>query len=33
MFRRMRMEPIRLFTGEDYVEPLQQFFHRRERRG
>lgn len=30
MFRRMRMEPIRLFTGEDYVEPLQRFFHRRE---
>lgn len=30
MFRRMRMEPIRLFTGEDFVEPLKAFFHRRE---
>ncbi|QDT04335.1 hypothetical protein K227x_27250 [Rubripirellula lacrimiformis] len=30
MFRKMRMEPIRIFTGEDYVEPLQRFFRRRE---
>lgn len=30
MFRRMRMEPIRLFTGEDYARPLQAFFRRRE---
>ena len=29
-FRRMRLEPIRLRTGEDYVKPLQRFFHRRE---
>ncbi|MGB7324356.1 MAG: DUF58 domain-containing protein [Rubripirellula sp.] len=30
MFRRMKMEPIRIMTGEDFVEPLQRFFHRRE---
>ncbi len=33
MLRRMRMEPIRIHTGEDYVDPLQRFFHRRETRG
>ncbi len=32
IFRRMKMEPIRIFTGEDYVDPLQRFFHRREAR-
>lgn len=32
IFRRMRMEPIPIWTGEDYVEPLQRFFHRRETR-
>lgn len=31
MFRRLRMSPIRIRTGEDYVEPLQRFFHLRER--
>jgi hypothetical protein len=30
MFRRLRLQPIRIMTGEDYVEPLQRFFHRRE---
>lgn len=30
IFRRMRLQPIRLSTGEDYVEPLRRFFHRRE---
>ena len=30
LFRRLRMQPIRIATGEDYVEPLQRFFHRRE---
>lgn len=30
MLRRLRLQPIRISTGEDYVEPLQSFFHRRE---
>jgi uncharacterized protein (DUF58 family) len=30
IFRRMRLQPIHLSTGEDYVEPLRRFFHRRE---
>jgi len=30
MFRRLRLAPIRISTGEDYVEPLQRFFHQRE---
>lgn len=30
MLRRLRLQPIRISTGEDYVEPLQRFFHRRE---
>jgi hypothetical protein len=30
MFRRLRLQPIHLDTGQDYVEPLQRFFHRRE---
>jgi uncharacterized protein (DUF58 family) len=30
MFRRMGLQPIHLSTGEDYVEPLRRFFHRRE---
>ena len=30
IFRRLKMSPIRLTTGEDYVEPLKRFFHRRE---
>ena len=30
MFRRMRLAPVRISTGEDYVEPLQRFFHQRE---
>ena len=32
MFRRLRLEPIRLDTGRDFVEPLHRFFHRRETR-
>lgn len=31
MFRRLQMEPIQLTTGEDIVEPLRRFFHRRGR--
>lgn len=31
-FRRMRIEPIDLFTGQSFVEPLQRFFHARETR-
>ncbi|MDE0864289.1 MAG: DUF58 domain-containing protein [Rubripirellula sp.] len=30
IFRRLKMQPIRLSTGEDYVDPLKRFFHRRE---
>ena len=30
MLRKLRLQPIRISTGEDYVEPLQRFFHRRE---
>lgn len=32
MFRRLKMSPIRLKTGEDVVEPLRRFFHSREDR-
>ena len=31
LFRRLGLQPIQLRTGHDYVEPLQRFFHRRER--
>lgn len=30
MFRRLQMEPIHLVTGQDLVEPLRRYFHRRE---
>lgn len=30
IFRRLRLDPIHVSTGEDFVEPLQRFFHRRE---
>ena len=30
MLKKLRLQPIRISTGEDYVEPLQRFFHRRE---
>jgi hypothetical protein len=26
------MDPIYLFTGEDFVDPLRKFFHKREAR-
>ena len=32
LFRTMRIEPIHIYTGEDFVEPLRRFFHRREHR-
>jgi len=28
-FKRLKMDPIHVFTGEDYVDPLREFFHRR----
>ncbi len=31
-FRRMKIDPIDLFTGHSFVEPLQRFFHARETR-
>jgi uncharacterized protein (DUF58 family) len=30
LFRTLRIEPIHIFTGEDFVEPLRRFFHKRE---
>ena len=32
LFRKLRLDPIHVYTGEDFVEPLQRFFHRRENR-
>jgi uncharacterized protein (DUF58 family) len=32
LFGRLRLQPIRISTGEDYVEPLQRFFRQREMR-
>ena len=32
LFRRLRLNPIRLSTGEDFVEPLKKFFRYREKR-
>jgi len=29
-FRTLRLEPIYIYTGEDFVEPLRKFFHKRE---
>jgi uncharacterized protein (DUF58 family) len=29
-FRTLRLEPIHIYTGEDFVEPLRKFFHKRE---
>jgi len=31
LFRALRLDPIYIYTGEDFVDPLQRFFHRRER--
>jgi uncharacterized protein (DUF58 family) len=31
-FKQLRMDPIHVSTGEDFVEPLRKFFHQRERR-
>ena len=30
LFRKLKMDPIQLYTGEDFVEPVRKFFHRRE---
>jgi uncharacterized protein (DUF58 family) len=30
LFRKLRLDPIHIRTGEDFVEPLQKFFRRRE---
>jgi hypothetical protein len=32
LFRSLRLDPIHIDTGEDFVEPLQRFFRRRELR-
>jgi uncharacterized protein (DUF58 family) len=31
LFRKLQLNPIHIYTGEDFVEPLQRFFHQRER--
>lgn len=31
LFRNLQLDPIHIYTGEDFVEPLKRFFHRRER--
>lgn len=30
LFRTLQLEPIHIYTGEDFVEPLRKFFHKRE---
>jgi uncharacterized protein (DUF58 family) len=30
LFRSLRLDPIHIYTGEDFVDPLKRFFHRRE---
>ena len=30
LFRKLKLEPIHIYTGEDFVEPLRKFFHKRE---
>jgi hypothetical protein len=30
LFRSLQIEPIHIYTGEDFVEPLHRFFHKRE---
>lgn len=30
LFRKLRLDPIHIYTGEDFVEPLKRFFRRRE---
>jgi uncharacterized protein (DUF58 family) len=32
LFSKLRMDPIHIYTGEDFVDPLRKFFHRRERK-
>jgi 7-keto-8-aminopelargonate synthetase-like enzyme len=29
LFRRLKIEPIRIMTGQDYVDPIREYFHRR----
>jgi uncharacterized protein (DUF58 family) len=31
LFRKLQLDPIHIYTGKDFVEPLKRFFHRRER--
>jgi uncharacterized protein (DUF58 family) len=30
LFQKLRLDPIHIYTGEDFVEPLKRFFHKRE---
>jgi hypothetical protein len=32
MFTKLKMDPIYLYTGEDMIDPLRRFFHKREAR-
>ena len=29
IFQRLKMEPLHIFTGENYIDPLRDYFHRR----
>jgi hypothetical protein len=29
IFQRLKMEPLHISTGEDYIDPLRDYFHRR----
>jgi len=30
LFRKLQLDPIHIYTGENFIEPLKRFFHRRE---
>jgi uncharacterized protein (DUF58 family) len=30
LFRKLQLDPIHIYTGEDFIEPLKRFFHQRE---
>ncbi len=32
LFCKLRLDPIHIYTGQDFIEPLKRFFHRRENR-
>jgi hypothetical protein len=30
LFKKLQLDPIHIFTGEDFIDPLKRFFHKRE---